>query len=96
MIYLAVTQMFHVPLVVARGDKPMLAFKEGRRSVDPQFWPVLGFGILMILIGLTGLLLCGVGILVAAPVIVCCLVAAYQHLFDSEDQTGFLINLSKG
>ena len=96
MIYLAVTQMFHVPLVVARGDKPMLAFKEGRRSVDPQFWPVFGFGILMILIGLTGLLLCGVGILVAAPVIVCCLVAAYQHLFDSEDQTGFLINLSKG
>jgi uncharacterized membrane protein len=88
--------MFHVPLVVARGDKPMLAFREGRRSVDPQFWPVLGFGILMILIGLTGLLLCGVGILVAAPVIVCCLVAAYQHLFDSEDQTGFLINLSKG
>mgnify|MGYP004249887749 CR=1 FL=1 len=32
----------------------------------------------------------GVGLLVAAPVVVCSLVAAYQHLFGGDDRTGFL------
>ena len=38
MIYVAVTQMFHVPLVIARGDRPVPAFQAGRQGVDPQFW----------------------------------------------------------
>jgi hypothetical protein len=90
LIYVAITQMFHLPLVVARGEKPLAAFQAGRHGIDPQFWRLLGFAILMVLITLGGLLLFGVGILVAAPVVVCSLVAAYQHLFDKEDRTGFL------
>jgi hypothetical protein len=96
LIYLAVTQMFNLPLVVARGDSPVRAFKEGRNYIDPQFWRMLGFGLLLILITLVGLLLCGIGILVAVPVVVCCLVVAYQHLFDQEDRTGFLANIRQG
>jgi hypothetical protein len=91
LIYVAITQMFHLPLVVARGEKPLAAFQAGRHGIDPQFWRLLGFAILMVLITLGGLLLFGVGILVAAPVVVCSLVAAYQHLFDKEDRTGFLL-----
>ena len=51
---------------------------------------VLGFGALMVLIVLVGVLIFGIGLLVAAPVVICSLVAAYQHLFGSEDRTGFL------
>jgi len=96
LVYLAVTQMFHVPIVVAQGDGAMQAFRHGRKVVDPQFWRLLGFGLLMILITLAGLLLCGIGILVAAPVVVCCLVAAYQHLFNRDDCTGFLADVRHG
>ena len=90
MIYVGITQIFHVPLVIARGDGPIPAFQAGRQGVDPQFFGVLGFGALMVLIVLVGVLIFGVGLLVAAPVVVCSLVAAYQHLFGSEDRTGFL------
>ena len=90
MIYVAVTQMFHVPLVIARGDRPVPAFQAGRQGVDPQFFGVLGFGALMVLILMIGVLIFGVGLLVAAPVVICSLVAAYQHLFGSDDRTGFL------
>jgi uncharacterized membrane protein len=90
MIYVAVCQMFHLPLVIARGDSPIPAFQAGRQGVDPQFFGVLGFGALMVLIVLVGVLIFGIGLLVAAPVVICSLVAAYQHLFGSEDRTGFL------
>ena len=96
LIYLAVTQMFYVPIVVAQGGRVMQAFRHGRKVVDPQFWRLLGFGLLMILITLPWLLICRIGILVAAPVVVCCLVAAYQHLFNSDDCTGFLVDVRQG
>jgi hypothetical protein len=44
----------------------------------------------MMLIGLVGLLIVGIGVLVAAPVVACSLVAAYQHFYDREDLGGFL------
>lgn len=90
MLYVAITQLFHLPLVVARGDSPLEAFQSGRRAADPQLFRLLGFAVLLVLIGLAGLLLLGVGVLVAAPVVACSLVAAYQHLFGHEDRCGFL------
>ena len=57
---------------------------------DPQFLRLLGFAVLLVLIGVAGLLLLGVGVLVAAPVMACSLVAAYQHLFGDDDRSGFL------
>ena len=37
-----------------------------------------------------GLLLNGVGLLVASPLVICISTAAYRQLFGTEDQTGFL------
>ncbi|MFZ4566845.1 MAG: hypothetical protein ACOYMY_10345 [Prochlorococcaceae cyanobacterium] len=88
--WLAVTQMFHLPLVVARGDQPWSAFQHGREVVQPQFWRLLAFALLMFAITVLGLALFGVGILIAGPVVVCSLVAAYHSLFGDEDRTGFL------
>ena len=89
-LYVAITQIFHLPLVVAKAEAPLQAFQSGRRAVDPQFFRLLGFGALMMLIGLLGLLIVGVGVLVAAPVVACSLVAAYQHLYGRENLSGFL------
>jgi hypothetical protein len=90
MVYLAITQMFHVPLVVAKGKKPLEAFKAGFHRINPQFWQMLCFAGVIGLITIIGLLIFGFGLLVAYPVVVCILTAAYQHLFDNEDHTDFL------
>ncbi len=37
-----------------------------------------------------GALLCGIGLLVAGPVVGCIATAAYRQLFGSEDQTGLI------
>ena len=42
------------------------------------------------LILLIGLLLCGVGLLAASPVVFCVSTAAYRQLFGNEDTTGFV------
>jgi uncharacterized membrane protein len=39
---------------------------------------------------LAGALLCGVGLLAAAPLSLCVATAAYRQLFGSEDRTGLL------
>jgi uncharacterized membrane protein len=39
---------------------------------------------------LAGALLCGVGLLAAAPLSLCVATAAYRQLFDAEDRTGLL------
>ena len=42
------------------------------------------------LILLIGLLLCGVGLLAASPVVFCVSTAAYRQLFGNKDTTGFV------
>jgi len=37
-----------------------------------------------------GTILCGVGLLVAAPVVACITTAAYRQLFGTTDHTGLL------
>jgi len=37
-----------------------------------------------------GIILNGVGLLVASPVVICISLAAYRQLFGTDDQTGFL------
>jgi hypothetical protein len=45
---------------------------------------------------LAGALLCGVGVLAAAPVSVCVATAAYRQLFGSDDRTGLLAGQLNG
>ena len=104
LLYVGITQLFHLPLVVARGDTPVKAFQAGRNTVDPQFFGIFGLSALLAIIVLIGMTICGsiswltisrfegvgIGIILTLPFFVCSLVAAYQHLFDREDCTGFL------
>jgi uncharacterized membrane protein len=89
-IYLTVNQKFlpYVALLEQRG--PFESVQRGRDAVDPSWWWVVLLLIVETIILVIGVLLCGVGLLVAAPVVACITTAAYRQLFGSEDQTGLL------
>ena len=89
-IYLTVNQKFlpYVALLEQRG--PFESVQRGRDAVDPSWWWVVLLLFVETIILVIGVLLCGVGLLVAAPVVACVTTAAYRQLFGSEDQTGLL------
>lgn len=89
-VYVAVGQVFHLPLTVIGGLNPLPAFRSGRAALAPQWWTVLGFVMLLALIVLAGVLTLGLGLLVALPVISCVVAAAYQQVFGQEDRAGLL------
>jgi hypothetical protein len=90
LLYLLVGQSFLPWLALLEGPGPLATLQRGRSVVDPQWWQVLLLGLLQALILLVGALLCGVGLLAAAPLAVCISTAAYRQLFGSEDRTGLL------
>ncbi len=51
---------------------------------------VVLLGVVQFAILLVGALLCGVGLLAAAPLVLCVATAAYRQLFGSNDHTGLL------
>lgn len=89
-VYVAVGQVFHLPLTVIGGLNPLPAFRSGRIALAGQWWTMLGFVALLGLIVLAGVLTFGAGLIVALPVISCVVAAAYQQLFGQEDRTGLL------
>ncbi|MEO1003146.1 MAG: hypothetical protein AAFX65_08560 [Cyanobacteria bacterium J06638_7] len=87
-VYLLVNQTFLPWLALLEGEGPLANLQRGRQVVDPQWWLVL----LLVqgAIVLAGALLCGVGLLAAAPLSLCVASAAYRQLFGGEDRTGLL------
>jgi hypothetical protein len=90
LFYLAVGQTFLPWIALLGGQGPMATLQRGRQVVDQQWWMVLLLVIVQSAIVLAGALLCGVGLLAAAPVSVCVATAAYRQLFGSDDRTGLL------
>ena len=88
--YLLVNQTFLPQLALLQGDGPFATLQRGRRVVDPQWWSVLLLLLVQGAIVVIGALLCGVGLLVAAPLSLCVATAAYRQLFGSDDRTGLL------
>ena len=90
LIYLAVNQTFLPWVALLQGPGPIDTLQRGREAVDPQWWWVVLLGLLQTGILLLGLMLCGVGLLAAAPVALCVATAAYRQLFGTDDRTGLL------
>lgn len=90
LVYLAIGQTFLPWLALLGGQAPMASLQRGRRTVDQQWWMVVLLLIVQSAIVLAGALLCGVGLLAAAPVSLCVATAAYRQLFGPEDNTGLL------
>lgn len=88
--YLLVNQTFLPQLALLEGDGPWATIQHGRRVVDPQWWQVLLLLLVQGAIVLIGALLCGLGLLVAAPLSLCVATAAYRQLFGSNDRAGLI------
>ena len=90
LIYLAVNQTFLPWVALLQGPGPIDTLQRGREAVDPQWWWVVVLALLQTGILLLGLMLCGVGLLAAAPVALCVATAAYRQLFGTDVRTGLL------
>lgn len=90
LIYLLVGQSFLPWVALLEGPGPLASLQRGRTVVDRQWWWVLLLGLVQGFILLIGALLCGVGLLAAAPLALCISTAAYRQLFGAHDRTGLL------
>ena len=89
-LYLGVNQKFLPFIAIVEEGNPLDNIQSGRDVVDPSWWWMLLLLIVEVVILGIGLLLNGVGLLVASPLVICISTAAYRQLFGTADQTGFL------
>lgn len=72
--------MFASIVVIDQGLGPIDAMKESLRITRGHFWPLMGFGALLVLMLIAGTLALGVGLLVAVPVAWIAIIHAYRVL----------------
>lgn len=72
--------MFTSIVVIDQNLGPIEAMKESLRITRGHFWPLMGFGAILILMLIAGILALGVGLLVAVPVASIAYVHAYRVL----------------
>ena len=89
-LYIQVNQIFLGFLAVVKGLGPIATLREGFRTVNRQWWTVLGLLVMQLLILLLGLIALGFGLLAAIPVVVCSTASAYRQLFGVDDSMGVL------
>lgn len=81
LVYLAADQLLCLPITVLGGSMPLVAVQSGRRAIDPHWLQALGLLLVVSLILLAGVLLLLAGLVVALPMALCTLTAAYRQLF---------------
>ena len=82
-IYLSISWMLFTPLIIL--DKRLdfwQAMEIGRKVVTRHWWQVFGFALVCLLLLLCGLLLCGIGVFIAIPIVRAATVYAYEDIFS--------------
>jgi predicted Ser/Thr protein kinase len=82
-IYLAVVWMFAFLLVADKRMNFWPALELSRKVVSMHWWQLLAFWLVLLLMNLAGALVCGVGLLLTAPITLAATVYAYQDIFGS-------------
>lgn len=80
-MYIATCWLFSMPLVIDKGMRFWPAMELSRRVVRKHWWGTFGLLIVAGLLGISGALACGVGILVTVPVAFAALSAHYEKVF---------------
>jgi uncharacterized membrane protein len=80
-IYLMVSYLFASALVVDRRLDFWPALERSRKTVQPMWFSMFGFLLLIILVNLAGIVALLVGLLVTVPVTWCAITAAYADIF---------------
>jgi hypothetical protein len=73
--------MFSAWLLAERKCDFGTALKESWAVVKTNFWPFLGFHIVVGVLGMAGIVACGVGIVATLPFYYCALASAYREVF---------------
>ncbi len=94
-VYLLVGYLFASALVVDRRLDFWAALELSRKTVQPIWFSLFAFVLLLTLINIAGLICLGLGLLVSVPVTVCAVTAAYADLFglQSDYSEGFPENV---
>jgi uncharacterized membrane protein len=87
-IYLAVAYWLTVPTVLDRNFNFWSSMEISRRLITRNWFSMLGFLLVFLLINLVGLLACGLGLLVTLPWTACSLVSAYADIVGLEGGLG--------
>ena len=80
-VYLLVGYLFASFLVVDRRLDFWAALELSRRTVQPIWFSMFAFVLLLMLINLAGVVALGIGLLVTVPVTACAITAAYADIF---------------
>jgi len=81
-VYLQTNWLFTLPIVIDRQLDFWTAMKTSWRMVTKHWWRVFGLVLLAGLIGAAGILFCGIGILLTAPIALGALMYAYETIFN--------------
>ena len=82
-IYLAVGYVFVLPLIIDKKLDFWPAMEVSRQVVHKHWWAMFLFAIVLVLIICVGALLCGVGLIIAAPVAIAAVSYVYEDLFGA-------------
>ena len=85
-IYLAVGYIFVLPLVIDKKLDFWPAMEVSRQVVHRRWWSMFLFALVMVLIVCAGALLCGVGLIIAMPVVFAATMYVYEDLFGPRSQ----------
>jgi zinc-ribbon domain len=80
-IYLMVSYVFAASLVVDRRLDFWPALELSRKTVQPMWFSMFGFFLLLVLVNLAGVVALVIGLLVTVPVTMCAVTAAYADIF---------------
>ena len=82
-VYLAVGYLFALPLIIDKKLDFWPAMEVSRQVVHRHWWTMFLFALVLVLITCLGVLLCGVGLIIAAPVTFAALSYVYEDLFGA-------------
>jgi hypothetical protein len=82
-VYLAVGYLFVLPLVIDKKLDFWPAMEVSRQVVHKHWWSMFLFAIVLVLIICLGALACGLGLIIAVPVVFAAAMYVYEDLFGT-------------
>lgn len=79
-VFISVAYLFAIPLIVGKRMEFWPAMETSRKLLSKKWLNIFLFLIVLGLINLAGALLCGLGLLITAPLTACAVAAAYESI----------------
>lgn len=77
--------MFSIFLITERKMDIVPAVTTSFDTVKKNFWPFLGLYVVACLLSSIGLILCGIGVILTAPILACIVGVTYRNVFSAQE-----------